>query len=123
MPKKKEVKEETEEAKEKAKKKPSQEEFEKKVVELADKGITSEKIGEELRNQGIHPKDYSKKISAVLKEKGKYVDPDIKNIEEKLERLKKQQKTNPQDKRAMREKDRVFSQLSKLKKHFKVAIK
>ena len=34
-------------------KKISQLEFEKKVIELAEKGLTSEKIGEELRQQKI----------------------------------------------------------------------
>ncbi len=52
---------------EKSTKKLSQEGFEKKVLELASKGLTSEKIGEELRKQGIHPKEYNKKISKILK--------------------------------------------------------
>ncbi len=124
MPKKKEAKEKTEETPKKViKKKLTEAEFEKKVIELADKDLTSEKIGEELRKQNIHPKEYSKKISKILKEKDKYVNPDLKNVEAKLERLQKQVANNGQDKRAMREKDRVFSQLRKLKKHFKVAIK
>lgn len=126
MPKKKEIEEKTEqveEKKEKTKKKITQAEFEKKVVELADKGLTTEKIGEALRKDKIHPKEYDKKISKILKEQGKYINPDLKNFEEKLERLQKQVQNNPQDKRAMREKDRVFAQLAKLKKHFKVAIK
>jgi len=105
------------------KKKITQAEFEKKVIELAKKGLTSEKIGETLRQQGIHSKEYKKKISEILKEKGEYVNPDLKNVEEKLERIKEHQKKNKQDKRAMREKDRVFAQLRKLKKYFKVAIK
>lgn len=101
----------------------SQTDFEKKVLELAKKDLTSEKIGEELRKQGIHSKDYSKKISKILKEKGKYINPDLKNVEEKLERIKTHYGKNKQDKRAMREKDRFFSQVRKLKKYFKVAIK
>jgi hypothetical protein len=51
--------------KEKKSKKVSQAEFEKKVKELAEKGLTSEKIGEELRRQNIHPKEYNKKISHI----------------------------------------------------------
>jgi len=101
---------------EKKLKKISQSEFEKKVLELASKGLTSEKIGEELRHQNIHPKEYSQKISKILKEK--YVNPDLKNVEEKLERIKKHYGNNKQDKRAMREKDRIFAQLRKLKKYF-----
>jgi len=101
---------------EKKLKKISQSEFEKKVLELASKGLTSEKIGEELRHQNIHPKEYSQKISKILKEK--YVNPDLKNVEEKLERIKKHYGNNKQDKRSMREKDRIFAQLRKLKKYF-----
>ena len=108
-----------EKAKEPKPKKLSQLEFEKKVFELAEKGLTSEKIGEELRHQQIHPKDYPKKISKILKEKDKYVNPDLKNVEKKLEKVKKHYATNKQDKRAMREKDRIFAQLRKLKKYFK----
>jgi ribosomal protein S15P/S13E len=102
-------------------KKLSQLEFEKKVIELAEKGMTSEKIGEELRRQGIHPKDYSKKISKILG--NKYINPDLKNVETKLERIKKHYESNKQDKRAMREKDRVFAQLRKLKKYFGIELK
>ena len=105
--------------KEKKSKKISQSEFEKKVKELAEKGLTSEKIGEELRRQHIHPKEYNKKISQILG--NKYINPDLKNVEKKLERIKKHYETNKQDKRAMREKDRIFSQLRKLKKYFKIA--
>lgn len=98
-------------------KKISQAEFEKKIIELAKKGLTSEKIGEELRQQEIHPKEYNKKISKILKDK--YINPDLKNIEDKLEKIKKHYEKNKQDKRAMREKDRVFAQLRKLKEYFK----
>lgn len=102
-------------------KKVSQLEFEKKILELAGKGLTSEKIGEKLRKQGIHPKEYDKKISKILKDK--YINPDLKNIEEKLKRVQKHYEKNKQDKRAMREKDRIFAQVRKLKKYFKVAVK
>ena len=100
-------------------KKLTQAEFEKKVIELAKKEMTAEKIGEELRKQNIHSKDFSKTISQILKEKGAYINPDLKNVTEKLERIKTHFEKNKQDKRAMREKDRVFSQLRKLKKYFK----
>jgi len=100
-------------------KKISQLEFEKKVLELAEKGLTSEKIGLELKKQEFHPKDYSKKISKILKDKNKYINPDLKNVENKLEIIKKHATANKQDKRAKREKDRVFAQLRKLKKYYK----
>lgn len=107
--------------KEKKLKKLSQLEFEKKILDLSEKGLTSEKIGEELRKQNIHPKEFSKKISKILEDK--YINPDLKNVEAKLERVKKHYEKNKQDKRAMREKDRIFAQLRKLKKYFKIETK
>ena len=101
----------------------SDEEFEKKTVELAKKGLTAEKIGETLRKEGIHPKEYSKRISVILKEKNLYVTPELKNVKEKLEKIKKHAEKNKQDKKAIREKDRVFSQLRKLKKYFAVEVR
>ncbi len=95
----------------------TQEEFEKKVLELEEKSLTSEKIGEELRKQHIHPKEYKKKISKILGDK--YIIPDIKNIETKLEKVKKHSEKNKKDKRAMREKVRVAAQLRRAKKYFK----
>lgn len=123
--KKTETKEETEEKPESNKetpktKKHSEAEFEKKILELAEAGLTSEKIGEKLRKEGIHPLEYSKKISKVLKEKGKYINPDLKNIEAKLEKIQKHVVKNKQDKRARREKERVFSQQRRLKAYYKV---
>lgn len=108
-------KEEKPEKTEKKTKKLSQAEFEKKVLELAGKELTSEKIGETLRQQNIHPNDYKDKISKILKNADKHVDADMKNIESKLEKIKKHFASNKQDKRAMREKDRVFAQLRKTK--------
>ena len=122
MPKKSEKKEEK--AGEKTKKpekklaKISSEDYEKKVVELAKTGLTSEKIGETLRKEGIHPKDYDKKISKILKEKGLYANPDLKNVETKLENLKKHYEKNKQDKRALKDRERIFGQLRKLKTYF-----
>jgi len=99
-------------------KKISAQEFEKKILEFADKGMTSEKIGEALRKEGIHPKDHNKKISKILKENNKYVNPDLKNIEEKLKKIVSHYEKNKQDKKSMREKDRVFAQLRIAKAYF-----
>jgi len=110
-----EVKKEKKKTKEK---KVSQAEFEKKVIELAEKNLTAEKIGEELKRQGIHSKDFNKKISQILKEKNLYQNPDLKNVEEKLGKIKKHYEKNKQDKRSMREKERIFSMLRKLKMYF-----
>ncbi len=109
------------EKKEEKKKKLTLVEYEKKILDLAKTGITSEKIGEKLRQEGIHPKEYSKKISKILGDK--YVSPDLKNVEVKLERIKKHYEENKQDKRAKREKDRVFSQLRKVKKYNRREVK
>ena len=95
----------------------SEKDFEKKIIELAQKGITAEKIGEELKKQNIHPKEYPKKISVVLKEKNLYTSPDAKNIEDKFNRIKNHIQKNKQDKRAKREKDRIFSQLRRTNKY------
>jgi len=101
-------------------KKLSQAEFEKKVLELESKRLTSEKIGEELRKQGIHSKEYGKKISRILKEKGKYIVPDIKNVEIKLKKVGEHYEKHKQDKRSIREKTRIFAKLRKLKKYHKI---
>jgi ribosomal protein S15P/S13E len=102
----------------KIKSKITQKEFEKKVIDLAKQNLTAEKIGENLRQQGIHPKEYKKKISKILKENDLYVNPDLQNIEKKLEGIKKHYGENLQDKKAKKEKDRIFSQFRKLKKYF-----
>ncbi len=98
-------------------------EYEKKVIEFSKKGFKSEKIGEQLRQEGIHPREYGKKISKILKEKDIYVNPDLVNIEEKLKKVVEHYKKNKQDKRAKREKDRIYAKLRKLKKYLKIKIK
>jgi len=100
--------------------KPTQKDFEKKVLELAGKGLTSEKIGEQLRQQGIHPKEYNKKISKILKENDKYVNPDLKNMETKLNNIKEHSEKNRQDKRAIKEKERIYGKFRKLQQYFGV---
>jgi len=94
-------------------------EFTNRVLELAKTGLTSEKIGEKLRQEGIHPKEHNQKISKILKAKDAYENPDLKNVEAKLKRVKEHYEKNKQDKRAKREKDRIFSQVRKLKMYFK----
>ena len=100
------------------KKKLTPEEFEKRVFELAENELTSEKIGESLRNEGIHPKEHGKKISLILKEKNKYINPDLKNVESKLERVRTHFEKNKQDKRSMRDRERISAKLRKLKNYF-----
>ena len=110
-------------AKKKEAKKISNTEYEKKVIELSKKGFKSEKIGEQLRQEGIHPRDYGKKISVILKEKNLYINSDLVNIEGKLKKVMEHYERNKQDKRAKREKDRIYAKLRKLKKYFKIPVK
>jgi ribosomal protein S15P/S13E len=122
MPKKAEekIEEKAEEKAEKTEKKTKRktaEEFEKRVVELAESGLTAEKIGEALRKEGIHSKEYGKKISKILGHR--YVQPDEKNIQKKLENLEKHVDKNKGDKRAIRDKQRAFAKLRRLKKYLK----
>lgn len=92
----------------------SEKDYEKKVIELSQSGLTAEKIGETLRNSNIHPSEYSRKISLILKEKNLYISPEQKNVENKLKKIVAHTEKNKQDKRAKREKDRVFSQLRRI---------
>ncbi len=128
MPKKSEEKTSKEEASpeetpKKQSKKISEKDFEKKVIEFAKKGLTSEKIGEKLRKQKIHPKEFSKKISKILKENNLYKSPELENTEAKLKKVSEHYEKNKQDKKAKREKDRIFSQLRKVKKYLKIPLK
>lgn len=107
----------------KTSKKISQQEFEKKVLDLAKQGLTAEKIGETLRKQETYTKENVKKISKILKEKNLYINPDLKNIEEKLTRIQKHHEKHKQDKRALREKNRVFAQVRKTKKYLNLPLK
>ncbi len=118
MPRTKKTAEEKTEKKAEPKAKLSEAEFEKEVIKLAEQGLTSEKIGEALRKQGNHPQDYSKKISVILKEKNLYVVPDVKNIREKYENIEKHVSKNKQDKRSIRDKDRIFAKLRRAKKYY-----
>jgi len=100
-------------------KKLPQAEYEEKVIELAKSGLTSEKIGEQLRREGIHPKEHGKKISKIMKEKGLYSNPDLKNMKTQLENLDKHFQSNKQDKRALKDRERIHGKFRKLEKYFK----
>lgn len=96
----------------------SQSEYEEKVIELAKTGITSERIGEQLRKQGIHPKEHEKKISKIMQGKNLYSNPDLKNIEVALNNLDKHFQSNKQDKRALKDRERIHGKFRKLKRYF-----
>ena len=91
--------------------------FEERVIKLAKEGLTAEKIGESLRKEGIHPQQHEK-ISRILKRHNLYISPGVKNAEEKLKRIENHKSKNIQDKRAMRERERVFSLLQKEKSYY-----
>ncbi len=95
------------------------EEFKKKVLELAEKGLTAEKIGEKLRKEGYHSKEFNLKISKILG--NKYINPDKKNLEEKLEKLEIHCKKNKGDKKSLRAKDHLIARLRKLKNHLNLS--
>jgi len=98
----------------------SAQEFETKVLELAKSGLTAEKIGLKLKEQKIHTKNYEKKISQILKEHNLYQSPDLINVQKKLNKVSNHFEKNKQDKRALREKSRIFSQLRKIKLYLKI---
>ena len=112
-----EVEEKKVEEKVKKVKRKTVEEFKKRVIELAESGLTAEKIGEALRKEEIHSKEYGEKISKILG--NKYVQPDEKNIQKKLENLERHSAKNKGDKRAIRDKQRAFAKLRRLRKYLK----
>ena len=74
------------------------------ILKLAEKGLTSEKIGLVLRDQYGIPKTklYNIKLSQVLKEKGKYEEPTVINLTRKLEKLTAHNKKHHGDKKTER---------------------
>jgi len=87
------------------------------ILKISEKqpDLTSEKIGLILRdNYGIpKTKIYGFSISEILKEAGKYQDPDLKNLTDKTENLEKHLSKNHGDKKAGRS---VILSKAKLKK-------
>ena len=74
------------------------------IIKLANKGLTSEKIGLALRDQYGIPKAklFNIKIKKVLEEKEKFSEPTLLNLNAKLEKLIAHEKKNKQDKKAGR---------------------
>jgi small subunit ribosomal protein S15 len=77
----------------------SEEEIKAIILKLADKGLSSEKIGLILRDQyGIpNTKLYGFKIGKVLKESNKFEEPTKANLKRKLDNLSKHFKKNNHD--------------------------
>ena len=111
MPKKK-ITEKTKEANSSAK------EVEAKIIELGKTGMTSEKIGLELKRQGIYAKQIvGRKINQILKENGMDKEADIKNLEEKVSTLKVHFGKNKHDFQAKR---KIIEKDANLRKKLKI---
>jgi len=97
------------------------EEVEKKVIELAKQNMPPEKIGLVLRDQHGIPKAkiYGLKIGKILKSQGIEVDSEKRNIERKMDSLKKHSAKNKHDYTAKRSIVKQISKLNKIKKQKK----
>lgn len=85
------------------------------IIKLANRGLTSEKIGLVLKDQYGIPsvKVYQFKIKDVLKEKDKFEEPTVINIKRRLERIIKHYSKNKGDKKAERSLIIIKSKLKK----------
>ena len=101
------------------------EDIEKIVIELGKKGHHPAEIGSILKEKhGIYDiKVLGKKISKILKNAKINYKSDLDFVSEKLSKITNHYEKNKQDKRAMREKDRVFAQLRKIKVYHKIPLK
>jgi ribosomal protein S15P/S13E len=74
------------------------------ILKLADKGMTAEKIGLELRDRYGVPKVqlYGFRIKDILDEAGKFREPTLANLNAKLEKVIEHYSRNKQDKKAER---------------------
>ena len=99
----------------------SEKDVEAIILKLAKQGLTSEKIGLELRDSYGIPttKMLGKKISKILKENNLYEDATLRNLEKKQEKLKKHLEKNKQDKRTIRSLTIISARIAKLKKYKK----
>ena len=94
------------------------EEMEKLILELAQKGMTAEKIGLTLRDEHGWQKNKQKiKISEILKKNNAYIQPDLVNYQKKILTLRDHLKKNKKDIIAKRDIVRLESNLNKLKKY------
>jgi small subunit ribosomal protein S15 len=82
----------------------TQEEVKAIILKLADKGLSAERIGLVLRDQYGIPKVnlYNLKIGQILKEKNKFKEPTLTNLENKLKKIIGHFKKNKQDKKTGR---------------------
>jgi len=99
----------------------SEEEIKSIIIKLANKGMTSERIGLVLRDQYGVPKVklYGLKIRKVLEEKGNFEEPTILNLNKKADILLKHFEKNKGDKKAQRALTITKAKLKKRQDHLK----
>lgn len=97
----------------------SEEEVKQIIVKLANKGITSEKIGLILRDQYGIPKAklYNLKISRVLGEKELFEEPTLKNLKAKVEKMKKHVSVHKHDQVGRRSETISKAKLKKIEEY------
>lgn len=93
----------------------TEKEFEAKVLELAGRGLTSEKIGLELKKENLYSKNH-RKISRILKENSLFKSPDIENLKKKVGKLETHSKKHIQDRTYGRALSIKAAKLRKLEK-------
>jgi ribosomal protein S15P/S13E len=100
-------------------KKIDKESVEKKIIELANQGIGSEKIGLTIKKEfGISGKASGIKISKILKENKIYEFSDLKNLKKRSEELKKHVEKNRQDKNAQKALIFIEAKIRGLEKYY-----
>jgi ribosomal protein S15P/S13E len=72
-------------------------EYEKKILELASKGMTSERIGLELKKEKVYSKDFKRRIGEVLQENNIRNEPDLDHLKAAVQTLEKHAKVHKQD--------------------------
>jgi len=99
----------------------SEEELKKIIAELSEK-YSPAQIGLILRDQYAIPtaKVYGKKLTAYLKELGKFKkEGELENISKKVGKIEEHLKNNPQDKKTKHKMQKARSRLELSKKYFK----
>jgi len=97
----------------------SEQDVEAIVIKLAKQGLTSEKIGLELRDCYGIPKAklIGKKINQILKEHNLGKNADLSNLEKKQQVLKKHLEKHKQDKKSKRALSLTSARILKVKKY------
>jgi len=97
----------------------TKEEVEAIILKLANKGMTTEKIGLVLRDQYGIPKVkiLGIKIKEVLKERANFEEPTILNLRRRIEKIEEHYKKNKGDKKAERSLIITKSRLKKREKY------